>query len=273
MEIFFFIDIWLIVVIILMIIGGLYTLWSGLFSILSNILLFIIVIAGIFLSLYFFCMIFTEKKITGKISGFIMTVISFPTNWLIYEEIIVLGIKNPSKGIPIYYGIIATLLYVSAIVLVGIFSLLIHTNKRFMQILGIILTIFLLCGAFYGPYKIAYKSYYNKTKEYYNDASICKLKDNADIYLYTYGQIENKKGKRYGAVDSMWFPLGDKIGKDFYVGALKIGTLDKNEEIYITGNESTMLYDKNSDYGHIVNYLEFYDKKGNVGYIREDLVK
>lgn len=71
----------------------------------------------------------------------------------------------------------------------------------------------------------------------------------------------------------MWFPIGDKIGKDFYVGSLKIGTLDKNEEIYLTGDESTMLYDKNSDYGPIVNYLEFYDKNGDVGYIREDLVE
>ena len=43
-------------------------------------------------------------------------------NWIIYEEIIVLGIKDPSKGIPIYYGLLATLLYVSAIVLVGICS-------------------------------------------------------------------------------------------------------------------------------------------------------
>ena len=194
-------------------------------------------------------------------------------NWIIYEEIIVLGIKDPSKGIPIYYGLLATLLYVSAIVLVGICSLLMHTNTWLMQIFGIVITIFVSCGVFYIPYKIAYKSYYNKTKEYYKDASICKLKDNADIYLYTYGQIKNKKGKRYGSVDSMWFPIGDKIGKDFYVGALKIGTLDKNEEIYLTGDESTMLYDKNSDYGPIVNYLEFYDKNGDVGYIREDLVE
>lgn len=273
MEIFFFIDIWLIAVLILAVIGGIYWLWSSLFAITSNILLFIIIIGGIILSLIFLSTIFTHKKVTDKIIGVIMAIISFPVSWMIYEEIIVLGIKDPDKGIPIYYGILATFLYVSAIVLVGICCSLIDAQKLWMQLAGIVVTLFVLCGVYYIPYKIAYKSYYNKTVEYYKDAKICKLKDDAGVYIYTYGQIKSSKGKRYGAVEAMWFPLGDVIGNDFYVGALEVKKLDKGTEIYLTGDDSTMLYDKNSEYGHIVNYLEFYDKNGNVGYIRENLVE